>query len=120
MTCFSHQYLLQQQKKKSRHSASGHAYEGVSDILKRKDGHIRKHLCEKRVNQGSRTVLGGDPSLKIDQVGIPKDICQVFTKPMLVNSLNYDQVENLMREKKDKLYSERKTKTLFEISQAHD
>ena len=87
-------------KKKSRHSASGHAYEGISDILKRKGRHIRKHLCGKRVNQGARTVLGSDPSLKIDQVGIPKDICKVLTKPMVVNSLIYDQAEKLIREKK--------------------
>ena len=37
-------------KKKSRHSVSGHAYDGISDILKRKGRHIRKHLCGKRVN----------------------------------------------------------------------
>ena len=41
-------------------------------------------------------MLGGDPSLKIDQVGIPKDIC----KPMVVNSLNYGQAEKLIQEKK--------------------
>ena len=87
-------------EKKSRHSASGHAYEGISDILKRKGGHIRKHFCGKRVNQGARTVLGGDTSLKVDQVGIPKDICKVLTKLMVVNSLNYDQAEKLIREKK--------------------
>ena len=55
-------------KKKSRHSASGHAYVGISDILRKKGGHIRKHLCGERVNQGARTVLGGNPSLKINQV----------------------------------------------------
>ena len=77
-----------------------HAYEGISDILKRKDGHIRKHLCGKRVKQGARTVLGGNSSLKINQVGIPKDICKVFTKPMVVNDLNYDQAEKLIREKR--------------------
>ena len=70
----SHQYLIRQQKKKSRHPASGHAYEGISDILRRKGRHIRKPLCGKRANQGERTVLGRNFSLKIDQVGIPKDI----------------------------------------------
>ena len=103
MPCFSHQHLLQQQKKKSRHSASGHAYEEINDILRRKNGHIRKHLCGKRANQGARTVLGGDVSLKIDQVGIPKDICKALIKLMLVNSLNYDLAEKLIREKKVKL-----------------
>ena len=88
------------EKKKIRHSASGHAYEGISDILKRKGGHIRKHLCGKRVNQGAKTVLGGSPLLKIGQVGFTKDICKVLTKSMVVNSLNYDQAEKLIQEKK--------------------
>ena len=83
-------------KKKSRHPASGHAYEEISNIPRRKGGHVRKHLCGKRVNQGARTVLGGDPSLKINQVGVPKDICKVLTKLMIVNSLNYDQAEKLI------------------------
>ena len=38
------------EKKKSRHSNLGHAYEGISDILRRKGGHFRKQLCGKRVN----------------------------------------------------------------------
>ena len=60
-------------KKKSRHtSASGHTCEGISDTMRRKDGHIRNYLCGKRVNQGARTVLGGYASLRVDQVGIPK------------------------------------------------
>ena len=36
-------------------------------------------------------MLGGNAFLKIDQVGIPKDICKFLTKLMIVNSLNYDQ-----------------------------
>ena len=88
------------EKKKSRHSASDHAHEGISEILRRKGGHIRKHLCRKRANQGARTVLGGHTSLKVDQVGIPKDICEALTKPMVVNSLNYDLAEKLIREKR--------------------
>ena len=78
----------------------------------RKGGHIRKHLCGKRVNQGARTELESNASLKIDQVGVPKDVCKALTKPMVVNRLNYDLAE--------KLYSKRRTKNLFEISQAHD
>ena len=86
--------------KKSRHSASGHAYEVISDKLRRKGGHTRKHLCTKRVNQEARTVLGGDPSLKVDQIGIPEDVCKVLTKPMVVNSPNYDLAEKIIQEKK--------------------
>ena len=85
---FSINTYYHNRKKKSRHSTSGHAYEGISDILMRKGRHIRKYLCRKRANQRARAVLGGDASLKTDQVGIPKDICKVLTKPMVVNSLN--------------------------------
>ena len=45
-------------------------------------------------------MLGGNAFLKIDQVGIPKDVCKALTKPMVVNSLNYDLAEKLIREKK--------------------
>ena len=45
-------------------------------------------------------MLGGNASLKINQVGIPKDICKVLTKPMVVNSLNYHLAKKLIREEK--------------------
>ena len=45
-------------------------------------------------------MLAGNASLKIDQVGIPKDICKVLTKPMAVKSLNYGLAEKLIQEKK--------------------
>ena len=45
-------------------------------------------------------MLGGDASSKINQSGIPKDICKILTKPMVVNSLNYDLAEKLIREEK--------------------
>ena len=45
-------------------------------------------------------MLGGNASLSIDQVRVPKDICKVLTNPMVVNSLNYDLAEKLIREKK--------------------
>ena len=55
---------------------------------------------QKKDKPGARTVLGGNASLKIDQIGIPKDICQTLTKLMIVNSLNYDLPEKLIRQKK--------------------
>ena len=95
-------------KKRSRHPASGHAYEGISDILRRKDGDIRKHLCGKRTSQGARTVLGDNMTLKINQVGIPLDICKVLTKPMVVDSLNYDLAEKLITDEKVNYIQKRK------------
>ena len=72
--------LITTTEKKSKHSASGHAYERISDILGKKGRHIRKHLCRKRANKGAKTVLGGDASLKINQFGIHKDICKTLAE----------------------------------------
>ena len=44
-------------------------------------------------------MIVSNTSLKIDQVGITKDICKALTKPMVVNSLNYYLEEKLIREK---------------------
>ena len=55
---------------------------------------------EKAQTRGENTVLGGDASLQVNQVGIPKDICKALTKPMVVSNLNYDLAEKLIREKK--------------------
>ena len=43
-------------------------------------------------------MLGGNASLKIDQVGFAKDICKALTKPMVVDSINYDLAEKLIWE----------------------
>ena len=43
---------------------------------------------------------GGDMTVKINQVGIPLDICKVLTKPVVVNSLNYHPVEKLIKDEK--------------------
>ena len=56
----------------------------------------------------ARTVVGGDASLKINQVGIPKD------------SLKHDLAEKLIREKKVNYNSKRRAKNFFEVSQACD
>ena len=45
-------------------------------------------------------MLRNDTFLKINQSGIPKDICKVLNKPMVVNSLNYVLAERLNGEKK--------------------
>ena len=55
-------------------------------------------------------MLGGDASLKIDQVSITKDVCKALTKPMVVSSLNYGLAEKLILEKKIKYVQKRERK----------
>lgn len=46
----------------------------IRERLKGKEGRLRGHLMGKRVDFGARTVIGGDPMLEIDQVGVPRSV----------------------------------------------
>lgn len=44
---------------------------GLNERWKSKDGRIRGNLSGKRVNFSARTVIVPDPSIDIDEVGVP-------------------------------------------------
>ena len=48
----------------------------LSSRLKGKEGRIRGNLMGKRVDFSARTVITSDPSLEIDELGVPKKIAQ--------------------------------------------
>ena len=50
---------------------SGRALKSVKERLVGKGGRVRGNLMGKRVNYSARSVIGGDPSISIDEVGIP-------------------------------------------------
>jgi DNA-directed RNA polymerase beta' subunit len=54
----------------------------------------------KRVNYSSRTVIGADPTLKLNQLGVPIEICRILTKPHIVTSYNIDKLTKLVNEGK--------------------
>lgn len=62
-------------------------------------GRIRGNLMGKRVDFSARTVITGDPSLSIEQVGVPKSIAKNLTIPVLVNELNWDNLQKLVDNK---------------------
>jgi DNA-directed RNA polymerase II subunit RPB1 len=54
-----------------------------------KEGRLRGHLMGKRVDFGARTVIGGDPMLEIDQVGVPRSVAMNLTFPERVTPINF-------------------------------
>jgi DNA-directed RNA polymerase beta' subunit len=63
----------------------------VAKRLPRKFGRIRRNLMGRRVNYMARSFITCDPSLKIDEVGVPRSIAQGIQKPMVVRDYNYDE-----------------------------
>ena len=65
-----------------------------------KNGQIRKNLMGKRGDFTARTVITGDPTLSIEEVGIPIKIAENLTTPEIVNKINIDKMTKMMDEGK--------------------
>ncbi|MEM3122210.1 MAG: DNA-directed RNA polymerase subunit A', partial [Candidatus Pacearchaeota archaeon] len=75
---------------------SGQPLKTITERIKGKEGRIRHNLVGKRVNFSSRTVISPDPSLKIDEVGIPYEIAEILTVNEEVTTLNIESLKKLI------------------------
>lgn len=64
--------------------------------LQGKDGQLRGNLMGKRVNYSGRTVITGDPSLDLNQVGIPYEIAMILTSREYVWKANIKNLQQLV------------------------
>ena len=77
---------------------SGRPLKGMVQRLKAKEGRIRGNLLGKRVNFSSRTVISPDPTLSINEVGIPQEVARELTIPETITSLNIKKIKELIKE----------------------
>jgi DNA-directed RNA polymerase II subunit RPB1 len=76
---------------------SGRSLKSIKERLKGKQGRIRGNLMGKRVDYSARSVVSPDPSLNIDQLGVPYIICRKITFPEIVNYYNFKKLEELIQ-----------------------
>lgn len=81
---------------RSIHTTNHRPLTGIADRLNGKKAMMRQSLTGKRCDRTIRTVLGPDPTLKLDQVAIPEEIANVITIPEYVTPLNIDRLTNLV------------------------
>ena len=67
------------------------------DRLAGKQGRFRTNLMGKRVDQSSRTVVGPDPGLSIEEIGVPLAIAKTLTFPEVVNERNIHVMYQLIQ-----------------------
>jgi len=91
--------LFDNSQDKSRHS-NGRPLKGIKKRLTGKEGLLRNNLMGKRVDKSARTVIGPDPTLSIDEIGIPLEIASVLTYPVHVNRYNIESIKKLVGENK--------------------
>jgi DNA-directed RNA polymerase subunit A' len=76
---------------------SGHPLKTITERIKGKEGRIRHNLAGKRVNFSSRTVISPDPNIKINEVGVPKEIAMTLTVNESVTSLNIEYLKKIVK-----------------------
>jgi len=77
---------------------SGQPLKTITERIKGKEGRIRKNLAGKRVNYSARSVISPDPSLDINEVGVPYEIAEIVTVAETVTDLNMEKLKSLVRQ----------------------
>jgi len=76
---------------------SGHPLKTITERIKGKEGRIRHNLAGKRVNFSSRTVISPDPNIRINEIGIPKEIAMTLTVNESVTTLNINYLKKVVQ-----------------------
>ena len=88
-------YIMNNNENKAKQKG-GRPIKSISQRLKGKEGRLRGNLMGKRVDFSARTVVSPDPSLELDQLGVPKEIAVDMTIPETVTQLNIDWLKKLV------------------------
>ncbi len=76
---------------------SGRPLKTLSQRLKGKEGRFRGSLSGKRVNFSARTVISPDPTLSLNEVGVPDRVASEMTQTMNVTERNIDEARQYVR-----------------------
>jgi len=85
--------LFNNTKGKAKHNnGKGRPLKCFKQRLSGKKGQFRENHMGKRVDFSGRTVVTGDPYIKVDEIGVPKMIAQIESVRVAVTNINYNQV----------------------------
>jgi DNA-directed RNA polymerase beta' subunit len=87
-------------KKKAKHAATARPITGLKERIAGKEGQIRHNLLGKRCDQSGRTVVGPDPTLKFDELCVPKEMAEILTIPVHVTPFNIKYLTDLVNSNK--------------------
>ncbi len=91
--------LIDNSDEKSKISG-GRPHKGLKERMTSKEGQVRKNIMGKRCNFSGRTVIDGDPTLELDQVGLPEQIARILTKPEYVTAANIERMQEFITKNK--------------------
>lgn len=88
--------LMLNADEKVRYSESKRPIKSIISRIKGKHGRIRSNIMGKRCEQTARGVIGPDPTLKFEEVGLPEYISKTLTIPEKVTDFNLHYLQRLV------------------------
>ena len=85
----------------SQQKTGGRPTKSIAERISGKTGRIRQNLNGKRVEGSGRAVITSDPSIGIDEVGIPVKIAMSIPFPEVVTPENYEKLSILVKNGRD-------------------
>lgn len=79
--------LIDSNLKTARRGGNTHALRSLSDMLRGKQGRFRQNLLGKRVDYSGRSVIVVGPKLKLNQVGLPREMALEMFKPFVLREI---------------------------------
>jgi len=86
----------------SQQKTGGRPIKSITERISGKTGRIRQNLNGKRVEGSGRAVITSDPSIGIDEVGVPLKIAMSIPFPETVTPENYEKLSILVKNGRDK------------------
>lgn len=83
-------------KKKAKHAISNRPIKCISGRLKGKQGQIRSNIQAKRTDRTARSVIGPDPTARVNEVVVPPQIANILTIPFKVTKYNIEELQELV------------------------
>ena len=75
----------------------GRQLKGINQQIKGKNGLIRLNLMGKRLDFTARTVISGDPTISIEQVGVPESVAKTMTYEETVTDYNIEELRKMVQ-----------------------
>ncbi|MFA5532767.1 MAG: DNA-directed RNA polymerase subunit beta', partial [Candidatus Shapirobacteria bacterium] len=100
-----------QKSSKNKRKSLKRTPRSLSDLLRGKKGRFRRNLLGKRVDYSGRSVIVVGPELKLNQVGLPKEIALEMFRPFILRELmatgiapNIKSAKNLIDRRVNEVY----------------
>jgi len=94
--------------------SSGKVAKGIKERICGKDGHIRGKLTGKRVDCSARTVITADPTLRLNELGVPEEIAKALSFPEKVTPRNVKEMQALLHA--DKINTIKRNNNSFSVN----